>query len=184
MKGINKASISIVVIFSRSFEDKKVWCFLADTRTTNWLLMSSPFPTLFICLSYIYSVKVLGPKIMENRKPFQLNNTLVAYNLFQVIFSAFCFTRWEYAVCSRVGHHPISRTIHLYLWKFLRRDFFRRCDKFSPATISYDDLLGFSNYPLSVMRFDQFAAGVQSHRVSESRSFYLFCNCKSIPCIR
>ncbi|XP_011865612.1 PREDICTED: elongation of very long chain fatty acids protein AAEL008004 isoform X2 [Vollenhovia emeryi] len=63
----------------------------ADTRTTNWLLMSSPFPTLFICLSYVYVVKVLGPKIMENRKPFQLKDTLVAYNLFQVIFSAWLF---------------------------------------------------------------------------------------------
>lgn len=63
----------------------------ADTRTTNWLLMSSPFPTLFICLSYVYGVKVLGPKIMENRKPFQLKDTLVVYNLFQVIFSAWLF---------------------------------------------------------------------------------------------
>ncbi|XP_024879210.1 elongation of very long chain fatty acids protein AAEL008004 isoform X3 [Temnothorax curvispinosus] len=63
----------------------------ADTRTTNWLLMSSPFPTLLICLSYVYLVKVLGPKLMENRKPFQLNNTLVVYNLLQVIFSAWLF---------------------------------------------------------------------------------------------
>ncbi|XP_011643248.1 elongation of very long chain fatty acids protein AAEL008004-like isoform X2 [Pogonomyrmex barbatus] len=63
----------------------------ADTRTTNWLLMSSPFPTLFICLSYVYVVKVLGPKLMENRKPFQLKNTLIVYNFFQVIFSAWLF---------------------------------------------------------------------------------------------
>ncbi|XP_011173726.1 elongation of very long chain fatty acids protein AAEL008004 isoform X2 [Solenopsis invicta] len=63
----------------------------ADTRTTNWLLMSSPFPTLFICLTYVYVVKVLGPKLMENRKPFQFKNTLVVYNLFQVIFSAWLF---------------------------------------------------------------------------------------------
>jgi len=53
--------------------------------------MSSPFPTLFICLSYIYVVKVAGPKIMENRKPFQLKNILIVYNLFQVIFSAWLF---------------------------------------------------------------------------------------------
>lgn len=63
----------------------------ADSRTTNWLLMRSPFPTLFICLSYVYIVKVLGPKLMENRKPFQLTNVLIAYNLFQVIFSAWLF---------------------------------------------------------------------------------------------
>ncbi|XP_015607868.1 elongation of very long chain fatty acids protein AAEL008004 isoform X4 [Cephus cinctus] len=69
----------------------------ADSRTTNWFLMSSPFPTLFICLGYVYLVKVLGPKIMENRKPFQLKNVLIAYNLFQVIFSAWLFYEMVYA---------------------------------------------------------------------------------------
>ncbi|KAJ8918577.1 hypothetical protein NQ315_013082 [Exocentrus adspersus] len=49
--------------------------------------MSSPFYTLGICLSYVYVVKVLGPKLMENRKPFQLKWLLVLYNFFQVIFS-------------------------------------------------------------------------------------------------
>ncbi|XP_011135698.1 elongation of very long chain fatty acids protein AAEL008004 isoform X3 [Harpegnathos saltator] len=63
----------------------------ADTRTTNWLLMSSPFPTLFICLTYVFVVKVLGPKLMENRKPFQLRNSLIVYNFFQVIFSTWLF---------------------------------------------------------------------------------------------
>uniref|UniRef100_A0A023F4L2 Elongation of very long chain fatty acids protein n=1 Tax=Triatoma infestans TaxID=30076 RepID=A0A023F4L2_TRIIF len=62
-----------------------------DPRTSNWPLMSSPFPTLVICLSYIYLVKVLGPKLMENRKPFQLKELLIAYNLFQVIFSTWLF---------------------------------------------------------------------------------------------
>lgn len=54
-------------------------------------MMSSPFPTLFICLSYVYGVKVLGPKLMENRKPFQLKNALIIYNLFQMVFSAWLF---------------------------------------------------------------------------------------------
>ncbi|XP_012263954.1 elongation of very long chain fatty acids protein AAEL008004-like isoform X2 [Athalia rosae] len=63
----------------------------ADSRTTNWFLMSSPFPTLFICLSYVYVVKVLGPKFMENRKPYQLKEVLILYNFIQVIFSAWLF---------------------------------------------------------------------------------------------
>ncbi|XP_034191108.1 very long chain fatty acid elongase AAEL008004 isoform X3 [Osmia lignaria lignaria] len=69
----------------------------ADQRTTNWFLMSSPFPTLFICLSYVYVVKVLGPKWMENRKPFQLKNALIAYNLFQMLFSAWLFYEMVHA---------------------------------------------------------------------------------------
>nr|CAD7455119.1 unnamed protein product [Timema tahoe] len=62
-----------------------------DPRTSHWPLMSSPFPTLAICLSYVYLTKVAGPKLMENRKPFELRNVLIAYNLFQVIFSSWLF---------------------------------------------------------------------------------------------
>nr|CAH7747778.1 unnamed protein product [Callosobruchus chinensis] len=53
--------------------------------------MSSPFYTLGICLTYVFIVKVLGPKLMENRKPFELKNVLIGYNLFQVIFSCWLF---------------------------------------------------------------------------------------------
>jgi GNS1/SUR4 family len=53
--------------------------------------MSSPLPTLSICLSYVYIVKVLGPKFMENRKPFELRRVLIAYNAFQVLFSTWLF---------------------------------------------------------------------------------------------
>lgn len=30
----------------------------SDQRTTNWFMMSSPFPTVAICLAYVYIVKV------------------------------------------------------------------------------------------------------------------------------
>lgn len=57
-------------------------------------MMSSPLPTLAICVSYAYVVKRLGPRLMENRKPFSLRRTLIAYNLFQTVFSAWIF--YEY----------------------------------------------------------------------------------------
>jgi len=53
--------------------------------------MSGPFPTLAICLSYAYFVKVLGPRIMENRKPMNLRGVLIVYNFVQVAFSACLF---------------------------------------------------------------------------------------------
>lgn len=62
-----------------------------DPRVNDWFLMSSPFPTLFMCLFYAYFVKVLGPKLMENRKPFQLKGLILGYNLAQVIFSTWLF---------------------------------------------------------------------------------------------
>ncbi|XP_049781490.1 elongation of very long chain fatty acids protein AAEL008004 isoform X3 [Schistocerca cancellata] len=68
-----------------------------DPRTSKWFLMSSPFPTAAICLTYVYIVKVLGPRLMENRKPFELKNLLIAYNFFQVIFSAWLFYEMVHA---------------------------------------------------------------------------------------
>lgn len=48
---------------------------------------------LFIPINNIK--QVLGPKLMENRKPFQLRNVLIVYNFLQVLFSAWLF----YEVC-------------------------------------------------------------------------------------
>lgn len=64
---------------------------VADPRVTSWPMMSSPFPTLFICLFYAYFSRVLGPAIMENRKPLLLRRTLIWYNAFQTLFSAWIF---------------------------------------------------------------------------------------------
>ncbi|KAI4460630.1 fatty acid acyl transferase-related [Holotrichia oblita] len=62
-----------------------------DSRTANWFLMSSPFYTLGICISYVIIVKYIGPKFMENRKPLQLKNVLIVYNFLQVVFSTWLF---------------------------------------------------------------------------------------------
>ncbi|KAK0166820.1 hypothetical protein PV327_004303 [Microctonus hyperodae] len=63
----------------------------SDSRVNAWPLMSGPLPTLMICISYAYFVKVIGPKLMENRKPFSLRRFMIFYNLFQVIFSTWLF---------------------------------------------------------------------------------------------
>lgn len=63
----------------------------SDQRVKDWFLMSSPLPTLTICLTYIFIVKVIGPQFMKDRKPFELKQVLIWYNLFQVIFSTWLF---------------------------------------------------------------------------------------------
>lgn len=59
-----------------------------DPRVKDWPMMSSPIPTILICIFYAYFVRVIGPKLMENRKPFDLQRLMIYYNLFQVILSA------------------------------------------------------------------------------------------------
>lgn len=75
----------------------------SDPRVNDWTMMSSPFPTLFICLFYAYFSKVLGPKLMENRKPFDLRNVLVIYNMAQTIFSTWIF--YEYMMSGWGGQY-------------------------------------------------------------------------------
>ncbi|CAH1112769.1 unnamed protein product [Psylliodes chrysocephalus] len=75
----------------------------SDPRVNDWFLMSSPFYTLGICLGYVYIVKVLGPKFMESRKPFELKTLLIFYNLFQVIFSSWLF--YESCVAGWLTHY-------------------------------------------------------------------------------
>uniref|UniRef100_A0A1B6KPQ9 Elongation of very long chain fatty acids protein n=1 Tax=Graphocephala atropunctata TaxID=36148 RepID=A0A1B6KPQ9_9HEMI len=63
----------------------------SDPRVKDWPLMSGPGPTLLICLTYAFIVKVAGPKFMEKRKPYQLRKTLIVYNMIQVVLSAWLF---------------------------------------------------------------------------------------------
>ncbi|XP_053602710.1 very long chain fatty acid elongase AAEL008004-like [Plodia interpunctella] len=78
----------------------------SDPRVKGWAMMSSPFPTLVICISYAYFSKVLGPKIMENRKPFQMRGVLIVYNLAQTLFSSWIF--YEYMMSGWWGHYNFT----------------------------------------------------------------------------
>lgn len=72
---------------------------LADPRTNHWPLISSPVPGLTIIASYLYFVLNFGPKYMANRKPFQMQKTLIVYNFVQVLVSVYLF----YEVSSLIG---------------------------------------------------------------------------------
>ncbi|XP_011301941.1 elongation of very long chain fatty acids protein AAEL008004 [Fopius arisanus] len=63
----------------------------SDPRVAHWAMMSSPLPTMAICISYAYFSRVIGPRMMENRKPFNLRRILIVYNFIQTIFSSWIF---------------------------------------------------------------------------------------------
>lgn len=62
-----------------------------DTRLDGWFLMESPLPTLLIVASYVYIVKIYGPRAMKERPAYDLKVFLVVYNLSQVVLSAYIF---------------------------------------------------------------------------------------------
>nr|QMX41497.1 very long chain fatty acid elongation protein ELO3 [Dioryctria abietella] len=78
----------------------------SDPRVNSYPMMSSPFPTLAICIFYAYFSKSLGPQIMANRKPFQMRGVLIVYNLAQTIFSTWLFT--EYLRSGWWGHYNFT----------------------------------------------------------------------------
>ncbi|XP_012265643.1 elongation of very long chain fatty acids protein AAEL008004-like [Athalia rosae] len=76
---------SVVRFYQHLFFD------IADPRTKDWFLMSSPVPGASIMFGYLYFVLSWGPRHMEHRKPYQLKNVLIVYNLLQVILSSWLF---------------------------------------------------------------------------------------------
>lgn len=103
-----------------------------DHRVQDWLFMQSPWPTLTICLSYAYFVKVLGPSIMKNREPLQLRWFMVAYNFFMVgvslviflllgIYGWFGHYNWK---CQPVDYTASNEAIlmtHLSWWYYISK---------------------------------------------------------------
>lgn len=62
-----------------------------DHRVDNWLLMSSYKPMITMIIVYCGVVSI-GPKLMTNRKPFQVASMMVAYNFLLAGINSFvCF---------------------------------------------------------------------------------------------
>ncbi|KAI1293576.1 putative protein for very long chain fatty acid elongation [Halotydeus destructor] len=59
-----------------------------DDRVKGHLLMSSPWPAVAIVVIYVLFVKYVGPKLMANRRPFELRNVLLLYNLAMVVYNS------------------------------------------------------------------------------------------------
>lgn len=60
----------------------------------NWPLVSSPAPTLVLCLAYILFSKFLGPHLMKNREPFQIRSLILFYNVVTVILNMYIFVNF------------------------------------------------------------------------------------------
>ncbi|CRK86853.1 CLUMA_CG000679, isoform A [Clunio marinus] len=64
---------------------------LGDRRVKHFPLMDTPIPTVAFILLYLSWVVVIGPLYMRDRKAHSLRNTLIYYNAFQVLLSAYMF---------------------------------------------------------------------------------------------
>lgn len=62
------------------------FCFtFIDPRTNEWPMVQGITTTLACALVYLYVVLYIGPKFMENRKPFNLLSIIKVYNIIQLV---------------------------------------------------------------------------------------------------
>ena len=79
---------------------------LRDPRVDSWPLMSSIWTSILICVMYFLVVKVFGKKFMEKRNPYAIKEIMIAYNLFQTIFSFWMFKEsWKFFVTGTYSWH-------------------------------------------------------------------------------
>lgn len=86
--GDHKFKITFILVIMRScVSDVSLIIFVVDPIVDSWLFMKSPLPVVTILVTYLYFVLVLGPKLMEKRKAYELKGVMIAYNAYQVLFS-------------------------------------------------------------------------------------------------
>lgn len=65
--------------------------FFSDPRTDSFIF-ASPVSLFLLSASYVYTVKVLLPRFMKNKKPYDLRNVIICYDFFQILCNIwFCY---------------------------------------------------------------------------------------------
>ncbi|XP_053556815.1 LOW QUALITY PROTEIN: elongation of very long chain fatty acids protein 1-like [Bombina bombina] len=110
----------------------------ADAQIQDYPLMKSPILPGAILLSYVFFVLSLGPRIMANRKPFDLKPLMVVYNFGLVAFSAFIvyeflMSGWLTGYTWRcdpvdVSDNPMALRMVRVAWMFLFSKFIELLD--------------------------------------------------------
>lgn len=60
-----------------------------DKEVDSWMFMSTPWPILIILTVYLLFVLKIGPKIMKNRRPFNIKYIMMSYNLMQIVYNMY-----------------------------------------------------------------------------------------------
>jgi hypothetical protein len=75
----------------------------------DWPFMSSIWPTLFVCCSYLYLVKIRGPQFMAKRKALDIKWLMMTHNAVQIIGSAYVCI-WFIDIVVRTGGYDFSES--------------------------------------------------------------------------
>ncbi|KAI1289539.1 Elongation of very long chain fatty acids protein 1 [Halotydeus destructor] len=119
-----------------------MWNQLGDPRVQHYPLMDGgPWSTIALMLGYLYFVKVSGPKMMKERKPYELKGPLFCYNVALIALNSYFFymgcTLTNFGIdswnCQAVDYKSQSFTDLIKIqvgWLFLASKFIDFCDTF------------------------------------------------------
>lgn len=78
-----------------------------DALVDSWLLPSSPGLVVGLVLSYLGFVLYLGPRIMANRKPYDLKYFMMTYNVIQVVYNSYLVILVRIQFCFKLCQHTV-----------------------------------------------------------------------------
>lgn len=111
------------------------WNESGDPRVRKYPLMDGgPWLTIALIALYLFFVKVAGPQMMKNRKPFDLRNMIFTYNLLLVALngwffytgcwlSSFGLDSWKCSLVDYKSHDPLDLFKIRIGWYFLMSKF-------------------------------------------------------------
>ncbi|KAH8025901.1 hypothetical protein HPB51_014096 [Rhipicephalus microplus] len=83
-----------------------------DPRTAHWYFLGNKTLITLLIVSYVYIVKVGGPRFMKNRKPYDgIKPLIILYNAFMVVGNAYYVYAFFTAAYIRKGYSPICQGI-------------------------------------------------------------------------
>ncbi|XP_050425914.1 elongation of very long chain fatty acids protein 4-like [Adelges cooleyi] len=62
---------------------------VADEVVDSWMFMNTPWPVFSTVAVYLLFVLKVGPKMMENRAPYNVKYAMLLYNLVQTLFNGY-----------------------------------------------------------------------------------------------
>ncbi|KAL5007554.1 hypothetical protein ScPMuIL_016360 [Solemya velum] len=114
--------------FNEAYDLYQWYLSVADDRVKDWFMMDGYTSTIVLSIVYVISVWFIGPRLMENRKPFNLKLHLIVYNIVIIYINFHIFselliasTNLNYSYsCQPVQytHDPNEMRIARALWWF------------------------------------------------------------------
>lgn len=68
------------------------WSLVQDPRTVGWFMVGEVWPLVNLMVLYVFGVKLVGPRMMKDRRPFDIRHIVLCYNFLMILACVFFLT--------------------------------------------------------------------------------------------